>query len=100
MKGKQDPLSNLYILNLTQINNLMAEFQTPDKYFSGSVYACKSKGTIVDYHPASFWIPTQSGLAKEITKNFFTSWTGLSSDIVQKYLTKKNQPYLGTLNNP
>ena len=41
MKGKQDPLSNLYMLNLTQRNNLMTEFQTPDKYFMGSVYECK-----------------------------------------------------------
>ena len=45
MKGKRDPLSNMYIFNLTQRNNLMTEFQTADKYFPGSVYECKSKGT-------------------------------------------------------
>ena len=38
MKDKRDPLSNLYMLNLTQQNKLMTEFQTPDEYFSGSVY--------------------------------------------------------------
>ena len=89
MKGKRDTLSNLYMLNLTQRNKLMTEFQTPDEYFAGSVYECKSKGTLVDYQHASFWIPTQSGWVRSITKNFFTSWPGLSSDLVQKYLTKK-----------
>ena len=38
MNGKQDPLSNLYMLNLTQPNNLMIDFQTPGKCFVGSVY--------------------------------------------------------------
>ena len=41
MKGKQDPFSNLYMLNLTQQNKLMIEFQIPDEYFAGSVYECK-----------------------------------------------------------
>ena len=41
MKVKGDPLSNLYMLNLTQRNNLMTEFQIIDEYFSGSVYECK-----------------------------------------------------------
>ena len=61
MKGKRYPPSNLYMLDLNQRNNLMTEFQTPDKYFTGSVYECKSKG----------------------------SWPGLSYDLVLKYLTKK-----------
>ena len=61
MKGKQDPHSHLYMLNFTQRNKLMMKFQTPDKYFAGSLYECKSKGTLVDYHHALFWSPTQSG---------------------------------------
>ena len=40
MKGKIYPLPNLYMLNLTQRNNLMTEFQTPDEYFVESVYEC------------------------------------------------------------
>ena len=38
MKGKWDPLSNIYMLNFTQRSNLMTEFQTPDEYFAGSLY--------------------------------------------------------------
>ena len=49
MKGRQDPLSNIYILNFTKRNNLMTEFQTPDKYFAGNMYECKSKGTHTYY---------------------------------------------------
>ena len=70
MKGKRDPLSNMYMLNSTQRNKLMTEFQTPVEYFSGSVYGCKSKGTLVDYHHTSCWIPTKSGWVRAITKNY------------------------------
>ena len=69
MKGKRYPCSNLYILNLTHKNKLMTEFTTPDEYFAGSVYECKSKVTRVNYHHASCWIPTQYGWVKAITKN-------------------------------
>ena len=68
MKGTRDPLSNLYMLNLTKQNKLMTEFQTPDEYFSGSVYECKSKGTLVDHHHSSCCIPTQYRWVKAITK--------------------------------
>ena len=63
-KGKQYPLSNLYMLNLIQQNKLMMEFQNPDEYFVGSVYEFKSKGTFLDYHYASCWSSTQSGWVK------------------------------------
>ena len=99
MKGTRDPHSNLYMINSTQRNKLMTEFTTPEKYFAGNVYECKSKGTLVDDHHASFWSPTQSVWVKATKINFFTSWSGLSYDLVQKYLTKKHQPYLGTFKN-
>ena len=41
IKGRQDPLSNLYMLNLTHRNNLMTELQTPDDFFAGNVCECK-----------------------------------------------------------
>ena len=100
IKGKRYPHSNLYILNLTQRNKLMKEFPSSDEYFAGSVYECKSKGTHVDYHHASCWIPTKSGWLKAITKQLFTSWPGLSSDLVQKYLPKKQSTILGHLQQP
>ena len=100
MKDRRDPLSNMYLLNLTQLNNLMTEFQTPGEYFAGIVYECKSKGTLVNYHHASCWRPTQSGWVKSITKNFFTSWPGLSSDLLLKYLTKKQATILWHLQQP
>ena len=67
-KGRRDLISNIYMLNLTQRNYLTTELQTPDKRFAGSLYELKSKVTLVDYHHASCWIPTQSGWVKEITK--------------------------------
>ena len=100
MKVTRYPRSNLYMINLTQRNKLMTEFTTPEEYFAGSVYDCKSKITLVDYQHASCWILTQSGWGKAITKNFFTDWPGLSSDLVQKYLTKKQSTILGHLKQP
>ena len=91
MGGTRYARTNLYMLSLTQKNNLMTDPKTPDKYFAGSAYECKSKKTLVDYHHANFWSPTHSGWGKEISKNFFTSWPGLSVELVQKHL-KKNNP--------
>ena len=48
MRGTQDALANLYMLSLTQQNNLMTESTTPGEYFAGSAYDCKSKKTLVD----------------------------------------------------
>ena len=69
MKGKRDPGSNMYMLNLTQWNKLMTEFPTPDKYFAGSLYEWKFKSTLADYHHTSCWSSTQSGWVVEITKS-------------------------------
>ena len=100
MKGKRDPHINLYIINLTQQNKLMTELPTSDEYFVGSVYECKSKGTLLYYHHTSCWIPTNSGWVKATTTNLFNSCPDLSSDLVQKYLTKKNPTILGHLQQP
>ena len=54
------------MLNSIQQNKLMTEFTTPDEYFAGKAYECKSKSTMVDHHHASFWSPTQSGWGKAI----------------------------------
>ena len=78
----------------------MAEPKTPDEYFAGSAYECKLKKTLVDYHHVSFWSPTHSGRGKAITKKFFTSWPGLSVDLVQKHLKKKQSTILGYLQQP
>ena len=53
MRGTQDTRTNLYMLNLTQQKKLMTESTTPDEYFVGSAYECKSKITLVDYHHVS-----------------------------------------------
>ena len=100
MGGTRDARTNLYMLSLTQRNNLMTEPKTTDKYFSGSAYECKSKKTLVEYHNASCWSPTHSGWGKEISKKFFTSWPGLSMELVQKHLKKKKSTILGHLHQP
>ena len=99
LRGKRDARTNLYMLIFTKQKKLITESTTRDEYFAGRNYEFKSKSILVDYHHTYFWSPTHSGLGKAITKNFFTSWTGLSMDLVNKHLTKNNQPYLGTPSN-
>ena len=78
----------------------MTEFTTPDKYFAGIAYKCKSKRTLMDYQHASCWTLTKSGWGKSTTKN--------SSLLVQAYhLTwctdiypKKQSTILGHLQKP
>ena len=53
MRGKRDVRTNLFVLSLNQKNNLMMDSTTPDGYFSGNAYECKSKKTLVYYHHAS-----------------------------------------------
>ena len=100
IKGTRYPSTNLYMLNLTQKNKLMTESTTPDKYFSGSAYECESKRTLVDYHHVSFCSSTQYGWGKAITKNFSTSYLGLSFDLVHKHLSKKQSTIIGNLQQP
>ena len=97
MRVTRDERTNFYVLSLTQKNNLITEPKTPDKYFAGSAYECKSKKTLVDYHHASCWSPTQSGWGKETTKNLFNSWPDLSVYLVHKHLNKKQSTILGHL---
>ena len=65
MGGTRDAHTTLYTLSPTQRNNLMTEPKTPDEYFVGRAYECKSNKTLVDYHHASCWSPTHSGWRKE-----------------------------------
>ena len=53
MKIRCDALSNPYMLNFTQRNNLMTEFRNPDVFLSGNIYGRKSKSTFVDYYHIS-----------------------------------------------
>ena len=61
MKGKWDPCTNLYMLNLTPKNKLMIESTTPDEYFAGSTYECKSKLTLVESCSSPRWDNSPSG---------------------------------------
>ena len=53
MRVTLDACTNLYMLNLTQQKKLMMDSITPDEYFAGGAYECKSKGTLVDYQHSS-----------------------------------------------
>ena len=99
MRGKLDARTNLNMLRLTQQNNLMTESTSPDEYFAGIVYECKSKKSLVDYHHASCWNPTHSGWGKSTTKTSSLldqayHWTWFTNTS-----RENNQPYLGTSSN-
>ena len=86
------------MLNLTERNNLITEFQTPDKCFPGSVYECQKKTLWITttYHARASLNPGEESQLQKLL-HFLP---GLSSDLVLKYLNKKQATILGHIQQP
>ena len=96
MRGGRASWSCLFNITL-QALNLRTEITSPEKLSAVSVYKCKSKLQLVDYHHASCWSPVKSTWVKAISNIFFTFWPGLSKAMVNQYLVKKEATILGHL---
>ena len=98
MKGRRCPQSRLYMLKLNNNQqSVMTEQPFPEIDCANNVHECTSKQNLVDYLHASAWSPTTSGWKKAISKGFFTTWPGLTNQLVQKYLSKKEATVYGHL---
>ena len=96
MTGGRELLSRLYTLTL-QAPNLRTEINSPEKLSASNVYECKSKQQLIEYHHASCWSPVKSTWTKATSNNFFTSWPGLTTSTINKYLGKSEPTILGHL---
>ena len=66
----------------------MTEHNIPEAFSAHHVYDIKSTQELILFYHAVFFSPTKSKFVEAIKRNAFTTWPGLSTDIVNKYLPK------------
>ena len=75
----------------------MTELEIPDTYFANHVYECISKQNLAIYYHLTLFSPPVSTWVKSIKKNCFSTWLGLTSDLVLRYLPKSEFTCYGHL---
>ena len=91
MTGPRNTLTGLYMLDLEQKikqPKIMTEHEITDTYFANHVYECISKQKLAIYYHLTIFSPPLSTWVKAIKKNYFSTWTGLTADLVLRYLPK------------
>ena len=84
-----DKKSTLYMVPLTtEQNKDMTECKIPEHHFAGSVYEAKSKTDQSNFLHLACCSPCTSTMTTAIKSNFFSTWPGLTKQLVQKYLPK------------
>ena len=91
MKGLRDLITGLYMLNFHQEQEAtknMTELEIPDTHFANHVYDCKSKQNLAIYFRLTLFSPPVSTWVKAIKFNYFSTWPGLTADLILRYLPK------------
>ena len=91
MRGPRNTLTGLYILDLKQKikqPNIMTELEIPDNTFANHVYECRSKQNLAICYHFTLFSPPVSTWVKVIKNNYFSTWPGLTEDLVLLYLPK------------
>ena len=88
MTGQRDPVTTLYIINTTETPTLMMAPPLPDSFFANHVYITKTKLNLIMFYHAACFSPPKSTFIQAIKRNAFTSWPGLTAELVAKYLPK------------
>ena len=86
MEGFRDFPSGLYLTPI-QTNQSGRNNETP-MHYAVSVYKMRTQIDLVQYHHRSCWIPVVDTWTKAIKRGQFTTFPGLTHDIVNKYLPK------------
>ena len=88
MQGHRDPITTLYMMNMTAPQKSITEQEIPEAFSANHVYETKSKQDLILFYHAACFGPTKITFLEEIKRNEFASWTGLTADIFNKYLPK------------
>ena len=91
MRGPRNTLTGLYMLDLEQKikqPKIMTELEIPDTHFANHVYKCRSKKNLAIYYHLTLFSPPVSTSVKAINKNYLSTWSGLTADLVLRYLPK------------
>ena len=71
---------------MTAPQNSITEQKIPEAFSANHVYETKSKQDLILFYHAAWFSPTKRKFVEAIKINEFTSWSGLTADLVNKYL--------------
>ena len=86
MQGHRDPITILYMINMTAPHNSMTEQNIPEAFSANHVYETKSKQELILFYHGSYFSPKKRTLVEAIKRNAFSSWPGLTAYLVNEYL--------------
>ena len=88
MTVQRDPVTTLYIINMTATPTLMTAPTLPGSFFANHIYETKTKQDLIMFYHAACFRPSKSTLIQAIKRNASISWPSLTEDMVAKYLPK------------
>ena len=86
--GPRDPSSGMYLANLKKLTKASPPHPAPIKHYSNHVYDMRTKVDLATYLHLCAWSPVPNTWIKSIENKFFTTWPGLTSQLVKKHLPK------------
>ena len=86
MQGHRDTKITLYIINMAAPLREMTEHHIPNTLRANHVYETKSKQDLTIFYHAACFSPTKRTFVDAIKRKDFSSWPGLTVELVNKYL--------------
>jgi hypothetical protein len=88
--GMRDPTNGLWLIDISPSGDPTKLPHPHSKYVhrANSAYDQKTKTQLIDFLHRSCFSPPISTWTKAIDNNFFTTWPGLTSEAVRKFLPK------------
>jgi hypothetical protein len=88
IQGSRQPATGLWTINLQKQTTPPSSNERILDHAANSVYKMETKSDLMNYLHKCCYSPTTSGWLKAIKNGFFTTWPGLSNNLVQKHVTK------------
>lgn len=95
MHGHRDTTTGLWLLPSANSNSTRTVPPTPTGHQINSVYELTIKQDVVQYLHKCCFSPATTTWLKAIQKGFFTTWPGLTTELVTKHLPKSDATIKG-----
>ena len=88
IEGNRDRMTKMWTINIDNMQR-PNKLHSNDKHLKmNNVYKFNKKKDIVTYLHKAAYSPVKSTWIKAINSGFFTTWPGLTADLVEKHLDK------------
>ena len=84
--GHRSPSSGMYLANLSRLTKPPTSPSSTKHQFSNHVYDMRTKVDLATYLHLCAWSPVPDTWIKAIDTDFFSTWPGLTSQLVRKHL--------------